>query len=145
MDAQRPDGSGLATVSDLQARRAGRPGRSVSVSVRSHPGGCWTVVVVVGEVDVRALPLLANLVGRDASRVVFDLREVSFMDARGLGTMVEAQRRARAAGGCVRLVAPSRSVRRVMALTGCDRIFQTFGSLPEAMSAPLDTDPKPAS
>jgi anti-anti-sigma factor len=75
---------------------------------------------------------------------VLDLHGVTFMDAKGLATLVDIQRRARGAGGCVRLVAPSPSVRRVLKLTGCDHVFQTFDSLLPAMSAPLETDPEPA-
>ena len=47
--------------------------------------------------DVQVIPLLADLVGSDTPRVVLDLHEVTFMDAQGLGSIVDTHRRA--AGG----------------------------------------------
>ena len=64
--------------------------------------------------DVQVIPLLADLVGSDTARVVLDLHEVTFMDAQGLGSIVDTHRRLLAAGGCVRLVAPSSSVRKIL-------------------------------
>jgi hypothetical protein len=55
---------------------------------------------------------------------------------------LRGRRAARAAGGCVRLVAPSRQVRKLRVLTGSDRGFLTFDSLDEAVAArsPLARD-----
>jgi anti-sigma B factor antagonist len=143
MDAQQTNGRGSAAPTDPPTRRAAGDGSPVSVRV--HRTSCWTILEVDGEVDIQALPLVAERVGGDATRVVLDLHGVTFMDAKGLATLVDIQRRARGAGGCVRLVAPSHSVRRVLKLTGCDHVFATFDSLPPAMSAPWETDPEPAS
>jgi stage II sporulation protein AA (anti-sigma F factor antagonist) len=143
MSAEWLNGRGTALVTDLQARRAG--GAGFSVSVRGHTAGSWTILEVEGEMDMSAFPLIPDLVGRDTSRIVLELRGVTFMDARGLGAMIEAQRRAREAGGWVRLVAPSRSVRRVLMLTACDRIFLTFDTVDQALSTPDDADPESAS
>lgn len=137
MSADRVNGRGSATVIDLQGRRGDDVGSSVSV--RAHHSGCWTVLEVEGEMDIQALPLVADLVHGDVPRVVFELRRVTFMDASGLGMMVDIQRTAQAGGGCVRLAAPSCSVRRVLALTGCDRVFPTFDSLLRALSTPIWT------
>lgn len=134
MNVQRVNGR-PATVTDLRARGAGSG--IASVSVRVDRSGHWTVVEVEGEMDVQLPPLVADLVDSDASRVVFDLRGVTFMDAGGLGTLIATQRRALAVGGCVRLVAPSSSARRLLELTGCDRHFQTFDSLDQALSTGL--------
>jgi stage II sporulation protein AA (anti-sigma F factor antagonist) len=147
MRAERRNGCGSAAVTDLGTRDTGatrdiaEPG--FSVSVRGHPGGRWTVLEVEGEMDLRAFPLIPDLVGTANPRVVLELHGVSFMDARGLGAIVECQRRALVAGGYTRLVAPSPSVRRVLALTGCDRIFLTFDTIDQAVSAPSDADPRP--
>jgi anti-anti-sigma factor len=144
MDTQRVDGPGSAAPNDLSARRrVGVDGSPVSVRVRRSRS--WTILAVDGDMDLQALPIVADRVGADATRVVFELHGVTFMDARGLGTIVDIQRRALEAGGCVRLVSPSRSVRRVLTLTGCDSIFPTFDSLPPAVSTPIETDREPAS
>ena len=142
MDTHRAHGRGSTPVIDVLAC-ADDPGSSLSV--RARRSGRWTILEVEGEVDIQALPLVADLVGRDATRVVLELRRVTFMDASGVGMMVDIHRRALEAGGCVRLAAPSTSVRRVLALTGCDAILPTFDSLPRAMSTPIHAAPAPAS
>ncbi len=79
---------------------------SVSLS-RLRRSAEWTVVEVEGEMDVQVIPLLADLVGSDTPRVVLDLHEVTFIDAQGLGSMVDTHRRAtgsrwlRATGGAL--------------------------------------------
>lgn len=77
----------------------------------------------------------------DARHVVFELRQVTFMDGRGLDLMLRCQRGALRAGGCVRLVAPSRQVRRFLMLTGSNREFTTFASVDEAMAVPVPQPP----
>lgn len=93
--------------------------------------------------DLQIRPMLADLVGSTPARIVFELHGVTFMDAGGLGFIDDTRRTALAAGGCVRLVAPSSSVRRLLTLTGCDHVFQTFASTDQAVSAPLDTGNDP--
>ncbi len=79
-----------------------------------------TVLRLAGEVDlaevaaVRRAALAAVASGRD---VVVDLGEVTFVDACGLATIVAVRRAVRAAGLACAVVAPSRVVRRVAALT----------------------------
>ena len=141
MDTQRTNGRGSAVATDPAT--CGATGDGASVSVRVHRASSWTILEVEGEMDLQAQPLVAERVG-DSTRVVLDLHGVTFMDAKGLATLVDLQRRTRRIGGCVRLVAPSPRVWRVLRLTGCDHIFQTFDSLPPAMSFPLETDPEPA-
>jgi anti-sigma B factor antagonist len=123
-------------VADLGARRTAHA--VPSVSVRRHRSGRWTVVEVEGEMDIQTLPLVADLPGRNATHVLFELHGVTFLDASGLGMMVDSQRRALEGGGCVRVVAPSRQVRRLLMLTGSDRTFLLFDSLDEAVSVPVD-------
>lgn len=144
MNTQLVNGHGLATVTDLLTRPVGRAPWAVSVRAHPHRSGLWTVVEVEGEMDVQIVALAADLLIGDTTCVVFDLHGVTFMDASGLSLMLQAQRTAHTAGGSAFLVAPSRSVRRLLALTGCDRVFRTFDSLDEAMSAPVDTGPEPA-
>lgn len=121
---------------------AGTAGPNVSVSV--HVSGAWTIVAIAGEMDLLVVPLVRELVSADALHVVFELREVTFMDGRGLDLLLRSQRGALRAGGCVRLVAPSRQVRRFLMLTGSNREFTTFASVDEAMSVPVPESPAAA-
>lgn len=117
-----------------------RSGASVSVSV--SVSGAWTIVSIAGEMDLLVVPLVSELVGADARHLVFELRQVTFMDGRGLDLLLKSQRDALKAGGCVRLVAPSRKVRRLLVLTGSNREFTTFASVDEATSVPAPTPPR---
>lgn len=137
----RRDDVGPASMTSLRARRAGA---QFSVSVRGDPAGRWTVLEVEGEMDLQSFPLVPDLVDKNAPRMVLDLSRVSFMGAGGLGALVEAQRRAREAGGYVRLVAPSRCVARVLRLSACERYFLTFDTVRDAVAAPIGADPGPA-
>jgi anti-sigma B factor antagonist len=143
MNAHRATDPRSPSVVDLTARRAGIVAPYVSVRLRRS--GRWTIVEVEGEMNLQVPALVPDLLGINAMHVVFELRRVTFLDACGIGMMVESQRRAREAGGCVRLVAPSRRVRKLLMLTGTDRVFLVFDSLGEAVSTPVDAGPQPAS
>ena len=47
--------------------------------------GGWLVLAIEGEVDILVGWLVPDLVRRGTSLLVFDLHDVTFMDARGLG------------------------------------------------------------
>lgn len=138
MSVHRVNGQGPTPVIDFPQQRTRDAASPPSVSVRGRRSGAWTILEVEGEMDIQALPLVADLLRGRVVGVVLELHAVTFMDASGLGMMVDVQRRTRDAGGCLRLAAPSSSVRKVLVLTGCDRSFRTFDSLVRAVSAPMD-------
>jgi anti-sigma B factor antagonist len=78
-------------------------------------------VRLAGELDC-ASAATAHLVlaraGSDATEIVLDLSRVVFLDAAGLRFLISAQRRARAAHRRLSLRRPSRSVSRLIELTG---------------------------
>lgn len=105
------------------------------VSLRYTTAGPWLVVQVVGELDLQAVPLL-NTLGGEPHFVVLDLRGVTFMDCSGLRALENAQRGAVAAGGAMRLAAPSRHVLSLLQHTGLERAFPTFDTVSRATAAP---------
>lgn len=139
MRTHKADGPAAAAVVDLYARLPDDPPPTVWVGL--HRTGRWTIVEVEGEMDVQVIPLVSDVGGGNASHVVFELHGVTFMDACGLGVLMESRRRAVEAGGCVRLAAPSRSTRRLLSLTGSGAAFGTYDSLDEAVSAPVLVGP----
>lgn len=138
MSVHHVNGQGPAPVLDFPQQRRGDGASAPSVSVQARQSGAWTILEVEGELDIQALPLVADLLRARVVGVVLELHAVTFMDASGLGMMVDVQRRTRDAGGCLRLAAPSSSVRRVLVLTRCNRAFRTFDSLLRAVSTPVD-------
>ena len=97
------------------------------------------VVSVGGEVDLETASQLGDH-ALDALRdmsphVVLDLTGVTFMDSTGLKVLLAIQRRADLAGGSFAVAGPSRSVRKILALTGLDQTFAIYDTVDEASSA----------
>lgn len=99
----------------------------------------WTVVAASGEIDVAtAADLragLTELVESGAVHVVVDLEDVDFIDSTGLGVLVGAIRRARAADGDLRLVCTNSRILKVFDVTGLDEVFIIGASVDEALAA----------
>ncbi len=68
------------------------------------------------------------------SNVVFDLRDVAFVDSAGLGALIGAVRRVRENGGDAVICRPRPSVRRALHLTAIDRSVSVVGNFAEAES-----------
>ena len=98
----------------------------------------WTVVAASGEIDVAAAPMLreqlVTLLSAGTDHLVVDLEQVDFIDSTGLGVLVGALRRARAAGGDLRLVCTNHRLLKVFAVTGLDEVFAMGGSVAEVVS-----------
>ncbi|MET9295043.1 STAS domain-containing protein [Streptomyces sp. NPDC003077] len=96
---------------------------------RERPAGFGIVVELSGEMDILAATELSGrldeITGGRHPDVVLDVRAVTFMDCGGLSLLCRARHRAESRGGSLRLagVAASRSVRRLLGLTGLARYF----------------------
>lgn len=99
----------------------------------------WTVVAASGEIDVAAAPALrerlVELFNDGTTQVVMDLDNVDFIDSTGLGVLVGAVRRARAADGDVRLVCTNSRLLRVFDVTGLDEVFTIEANVGDAVAA----------
>ncbi len=95
----------------------------VILCVRPSDGG--TIVAISGEVDVcTEAPLqqaLLQIIRERGARLMLDLSGVSFMDCAGLRALLATRRRAELRGGCMRLIAASAAVRRIIELTGAQQ------------------------
>ena len=96
------------------------------------------VVTAPEEVDIsnatQLQQALLEAAGPEHLVVVVDMSRTQFCDSAGLNALIAAERRARAAGGEVRLVITGGSVVRILALTGVDRVIPTYASLEEALT-----------
>ena len=111
------------------------PSPPPDVSTRCTRSGAWLVVEVAGELDLQAVPLLDTL-GIDPCFVVLDLHGVTFMDCSGVRALLEARRRAVAAGGALHLASPSEHVVSLIRLTRLGRALPVFDSVSEAIAMP---------
>jgi anti-anti-sigma factor len=86
-------------------------------------------VALAGELDAATAghvrEVLATVSGDGHRDVVVDLRRVVFVDGEGIGVLVHAARRARAAGGHIRLVAPNGSITSALHQTGLQELLAT--------------------
>jgi anti-sigma B factor antagonist len=89
--------------------------------------GSCAVVRVDGEIDLdnasdlseAALAAMQEI----GPSVVLDLSGVTFMDSTGLKVLLAVHKRAELAGGRLVLAGPTRSVNRVVTITGFDQMF----------------------
>ena len=99
-----------------------------------------TVVTPSGELDLsgaRALsPVLADVAADGASRVVLDLRDLTFLDSSGIGTIVKFQRHFAVEGVGFGVVKGDEHVQRAFALSHVEPL------MPWTMP-PGDADPDP--
>jgi anti-sigma B factor antagonist len=106
--------------------------------LETRQAGDWTVVEAKGEVDLYTAPRLkeelAGLAGGGRARVTVDLGGVEFLDSTGLGVLISGLKRCRQAGGDLRLAAPREPVRKVLSITGLDRVFPIHDTVDDATS-----------
>jgi anti-anti-sigma factor len=105
----------------MQAERFGWAEDLVSGRPRLAATRCGDTVVLRGELDLAAATSAAAALAHPAIRTV-DLSAVTFIDAAGLRVLLDAHRCWSRPHG-LRLRAPSRSVLRLLALTGEGRTF----------------------
>ena len=92
------------------------------------PGGL--MLAVSGELDLATAPALRErlsaAVDSGMTRVVVDLRDVTFMDSIGLAAVVHARSRLRADGRLALVVAPDSYAQLVLEITGMPRALAIF-------------------
>ena len=121
-------------------RQAGRPAPTDVELFVYRPRG-WSVVEIDGELDVRCVPRLREVLARAGSRVVLDLSGVTFIDASGLGVLAAAADRARGAAAPSRAGA-SRQASWLVVLTRLDRVLPlviTAGGADDEGAGPCPT------
>jgi anti-sigma B factor antagonist len=75
---------------------------------------------------------------------VVDMTRTRFCDSAAIAALIEAHKRAQAAGGQMLLALSGAAVPRIFELTGVDRVIPTFTSLEEALAhTPAATGPLP--
>ena len=95
------------------------------------------LIEVEGQVDLYSAPEFkertARVIGTGKRCVIIDLSRVTFMDSTGLGVLVGALKRLRAARAELLLVVTDYDIERLFELTGLDGVFRIYRSRDEAL------------
>ncbi len=96
------------------------------------------VVELTGRIDAIAVqtqrPALLSMLDDGTTRIVVDLSRTQFLDSAAMAMLVSLMKRARQAGGDVRVVEPAdESVRRILRLTRLDLVLNLRPSCDEAL------------
>src|SRR5215472_13893982 len=97
------------------------------------------VVTAPPEIDATTVGRLRTILleweSRGHTMMVVDMTRTQFCDSAGLRELVRAHKRALAEGGTLRLVMPADgAVRRVLDVTGLDRLIPHFAGLEQALA-----------
>jgi anti-anti-sigma factor len=107
-------------------------------NVRCEPREGAVVVVASGEIDLATSPQLREALlapEAQASRIVLDLRAVSFIDSSGLGVIVGQQKRSQEDGHSFSVaVDGSSAVRRILDLSGLIKILDVVADPAERLN-----------
>lgn len=71
-------------------------------------------------------------VSKGSSRLVVDLSGVPFIDSSGLGVLIAGLKRARQAGGDLRIAGAGQQVTTVLGLTNLDRVLRPYADVESA-------------
>jgi anti-sigma B factor antagonist len=110
----------------------------MNISVTEHTIRI-AVVRTEERIDAFTVPTLRarleELLASGAKHFVVDLSAVPFLDSAGMSALVSLLKRARQAGGDVRLVWPQQeAARRILHLTKLDRVFDLFETAEQALN-----------
>jgi anti-sigma B factor antagonist len=97
------------------------------------------LIELSGEVDLYTAPRfkddLIGLINEGARDVVVDLAGVSFIDSTALGVIISGVKRLHEVDGRLFIVAATRPVVKILAITGLDRVLAIFPTRDDALAA----------
>ena len=97
-----------------------------------------TVVALPIEIDAANVGLveaaLASALASGPAVLIADGTSTAFCDSSGIGALIHAHRQTAAAGGQLRAVITSASVRRILEIIGADQLLLVYPSLGDAQA-----------
>ncbi|MEW2267046.1 STAS domain-containing protein [Streptomyces sp. NPDC047853] len=115
----------------------GRDGLVGGLSTATAVTGGVRIVTLAGEIDHHTggqLRQALDLAGAVRPRIVIDMNRVTFMDSVGINILIAAHQDIAAAGGSLRLAAPTDAVSRVLQIVGIDQIIECHPTLSRALA-----------
>jgi anti-sigma B factor antagonist len=97
------------------------------------------VIRAAGEVEIATVPEMRQVVSQVAESqpraLIFDFREVGYLDSSGLGILVSAKKRLGSYRGEVVVVTKQPSVLKALSLSGLDQILRVLPTVEEYFEA----------
>lgn len=113
-------------------------GIQIDLAIGTNTRGDWTVLKLDGEVDIYTAGQLRDAVNGAVEggqyRLAVDLVDMEFMDSSGLGVLIAALKRLKEHEGELVLVSPRDQMRRILSLTGLDKILTIRQNLDEVVA-----------
>ncbi len=111
------------------------PQRDLTLTMGTNNGA--TVIRVAGELDLSTIAAFDAEIQDSlrASHVIIELSECTFLDSSALRSLVHANRAANDVESRLAIVAPSQPARRVLDVSGLDRVIPVFDTIAEAVTA----------
>jgi anti-sigma B factor antagonist len=108
-------------------------GDALDITVSRERG--VVIAAVTGDVDISTVAQLRECLFElaDGGTLIVDLNRVTFIDSSGLGALVGAARRAAAHGGSLHAVSARPPTRRLLWLTGVDRLIPQAATVDGAL------------
>jgi anti-sigma B factor antagonist len=107
------------------------------IEVDVQDGGVSAVVRPTGRLTMVTAPELrsavADAVAAGHVRIVVDLGSCEFIDSSGLGAIIGGLKKARQAGGDLRIAGVGTQVATVLQLTNLDRVLRAHATVHEAL------------
>ncbi|MBW8736369.1 MAG: STAS domain-containing protein [Streptomyces turgidiscabies] len=133
--ADRTPGPPEHTASATTTASSGALPPTANPYARTYVNGPFTVVEVLGEIDMATAGFLCEHLDAATARpgpdVLVDLRHVDFFDCSGLRELCRADSRARERGGRLRLVSDTPRLHRLLYASGLLRRFPPVARIPE--------------
>jgi anti-anti-sigma factor len=111
----------------------------VDLSISTRSQGAYTIIEVVGELDVHTVPRLrerlADLIADGNYHLVADLQGVDFLDSTALGVLVGGLKRVHPHDGSFQLVCTHERILKIFRITGLIDVFQIHSSAEGAVSS----------
>jgi len=108
----------------------------MDLTTLTEPGHGYVTVLAHGEIDLYTAPTLREAalaaMRQHGTTLRMDLRDVTFMDSTGIEVLLATRRRAELEGGSLTLCRPSQAVRRIIEVTGLDKMFTIAPEQPTA-------------
>jgi anti-sigma B factor antagonist len=97
------------------------------------------LIVLAGEVDIYTAPRfkedLLALIDEGVTDILVDLTRVEFIDSTALGVLIGGIKRLHPLDGRLLLIADSRPVLKILAITGLDQVFSVYRDREQALAA----------